>query len=390
MSFNWLAIRVWLLTLILTASMAGSPAFAQAGSMARVDPSTASVSVNDTVNIAVKVDNITNLAAFEIHLSFDPNVLEVTSLTNGGFVAADLTVQNTFNNTAGTIDYAVAQINRSPAQGSGTLLNIVFRAKAVGSSTLTTHAMPAAPSGLIFSDQNGTEIPASWTPGTINIGPSTSITNTPTATQTPTPTATTNTPTTNPVTGTPTSTPTSTPTTNPVTGTPTSTPTNTPAITPTSSSSSSLGTHVVRWGEWLYCIGRAYKVSPWAIAGANGLWWPYLIFPNQRLIIPNVPWTNIPAGPVCKAQFTASVPNPTATATPTSAAIPTPTATSTASPTPTSTIAPSTCRAIYVVRPGDTLYRIALRFGTSYTEIAQVNRISDPRLIYPGQQLCIP
>jgi LysM repeat protein len=329
------------------------------------------------------VDNIANLSAFEFHLSFDPAVLEITGMTNGGLVAADFTVQNTFDNAAGTIDYAIAQLNRAPAQGSGTLLNIAFRGKAAGSSQVTTRATPAAPDGFILADQNGMSIQASWVPGTINVV--SAITNTPTDTPTPTytPTAT-NTSSTG-STGTPTATPT--PTNTSGTGTPTSTPTNTPTAVLTPTSSVILGIHIVRWGEWLYCIGRAYNVSPWDIARANGLWWPYLIFPNQRLTIPNVPATNIPAGPVCKAQFTVPAPNPTSTATPTATATP---GSPTATPTPTNTSLPSTCRATYIVQPGDTLYLIALRFGTSYTEIAQVNGISNPRLIYPGQRLCIP
>ena len=36
-----------------------------------------------------------------------------------------------------------------------------------------------------------------------------------------------------------------------------------------------LGTHTVKQGEWIYCIARAYKVSPWSIASANGIPWPY-------------------------------------------------------------------------------------------------------------------
>lgn len=44
----------------------------------------------------------------------------------------------------------------------------------------------------------------------------------------------------------------------------------------------------------------------------------------------------------------------------------------------------------YVVRPGDSLYSIASRFGVSVDELARINRISDPELIYPGQTLFIP
>jgi len=384
MSCNWLAIRVWLVVIILATSLVGTSAFAQSATVVRVEPAALTAQVNDTVNICIKVDNVANLTAFELHLSFTPNVLEVTGITNGGFVLADFTAQNTFDNAAGTIDYAIAQMNRPPAQGSGTLLCTAFRAKTNGSSSVTTRATPAAPSGLLLSDQNGIAIQASWLPGTINVG-----TPTPTNTGTPTPTST--------PTDTPTPGPSPTPTSTPTPGsspTPTNTPTasNTPtptttAITPTPPGT--LGIHIVRWGEWLYCIGRAYGVSPWAIAKTNGIWWPYIIFPSQKLVIPNVPWTHIPAGPVCKAQFTVPAPTPIPTtpapATPTSTPV-----TATATPATATTVPPSTCRAIYVVRRGDNLYRIALWYGTSYAEIARVNQISNPRLIYPGQQLCIP
>ena len=57
-----------------------------------------------------------------------------------------------------------------------------------------------------------------------------------------------------------------------------------------------LGTHTVQQGEWLYCIGRAYQVSPWAIASANYIPWPYWVYPGQVLTIPATPWYNIPAG----------------------------------------------------------------------------------------------
>ena len=239
MSRNWLTIRIWLVPIILVASLSGAPALAQGAATVRVDPSTSSVQVNSSANIAIKVDNIANLSAFELHLSFDRAVLEVTGMTNGGFVAADFTVQNTFDNAAGTIDYAIAQLNRAPAQGSGTLLTIAFRAKAVGSSQVTTRATPAAPDGFILSDQNGMAIPASWQPGTINVGPvNPTNTDTPTPTSTPTYTSTTG--------PSPTPTNTSTPGPSPTaTSTPTasSTPTPTTTITPTPGT---LGTHVVR------------------------------------------------------------------------------------------------------------------------------------------------
>ncbi len=137
-----------------------------------------------------------------------------------------------------------------------------------------------------------------------------------------------------------------------------------------------LGNHTVKFGESLYCIGRAYQVSPWAIAQQNNVMWPYTIFPNQVLQIPNVRWFNIPTGPVCTAQFT---PPPLATPTPG----PTPT------PAPTATPAPA-CRAQYTVVPGDTLTSIAARYNSTIWAIGQANHILNLNLIFPGQVLCIP
>lgn len=44
----------------------------------------------------------------------------------------------------------------------------------------------------------------------------------------------------------------------------------------------------------------------------------------------------------------------------------------------------------HVVQPGDNLYRIALRYGTTTTAIAQANNITNAERIYVGQRLTIP
>jgi LysM repeat protein len=45
---------------------------------------------------------------------------------------------------------------------------------------------------------------------------------------------------------------------------------------------------------------------------------------------------------------------------------------------------------IHIVQPGDTLYRLALRYGTTVHAIAQANNIANINLIYVGQKLIIP
>ncbi len=45
---------------------------------------------------------------------------------------------------------------------------------------------------------------------------------------------------------------------------------------------------------------------------------------------------------------------------------------------------------LYRVRPGDTLFEIAQRFGVSVDLIVQLNRIQNPDIIEVGQNLLIP
>jgi len=43
-----------------------------------------------------------------------------------------------------------------------------------------------------------------------------------------------------------------------------------------------------------------------------------------------------------------------------------------------------------VVQQGDTLFKIALRFGITVAALQSANNITDPNKVYPGQVLKIP
>jgi LysM repeat protein len=138
-----------------------------------------------------------------------------------------------------------------------------------------------------------------------------------------------------------------------------------------------LGTHIVKAGESLYCIGRAYSVSPWAIASTNGVPWPYTIYISQSLKIPNVRWYNIPAGPICVKQFDVGpVPTPSPTTVP-------------PTPGPVPTPMPGTCAQPYQIQPGDTLFWISFRFGVDVNTLATRNHIANINLIYAYTTICI-
>ncbi|MBI4771226.1 MAG: LysM peptidoglycan-binding domain-containing protein [Chloroflexi bacterium] len=58
--------------------------------------------------------------------------------------------------------------------------------------------------------------------------------------------------------------------------------------------------------------------------------------------------------------------------------------------TPTATPQPGASPATYMVQPGDTLNRIAARYGTTWQTLASLNGLSDPNRIYVGQVLKLP
>lgn len=58
-------------------------------------------------------------------------------------------------------------------------------------------------------------------------------------------------------------------------------------------------------------------------------------------------------------------------------------------PTPQPQTTPPSTNTTYVVKPGDTLTKIAARYGTTVNSLANLNGIKNPNLIYVGQQLKI-
>lgn len=110
-------------------------------------------------------------------------------------------------------------------------------------------------------------------------------------------------------------------------------------------------THTVAAGENLYRIGLQYGISWVSIARYNNIANPDRIYVGQVLQIPGA------GDPGSGGQ-----PQP----------VPTPMGID------------------YIVRPGDTLFKIGLQFGISWTEIAEANGLVNPNQIYAGQTLKIP
>ena len=59
-------------------------------------------------------------------------------------------------------------------------------------------------------------------------------------------------------------------------------------------------------------------------------------------------------------------------------------------PTPLPAPTPTPAHEVYVVKPGDSVYKIAKRFGTTMQAIILANNLRNPDRIYPGETLYIP
>jgi len=108
--------------------------------------------------------------------------------------------------------------------------------------------------------------------------------------------------------------------------------------------------YVVQAGDTLSSISRRYRTTWQILAQVNGLLSPNSIYAGQII---QVPAPNVLADDATARQ-------------------------------------PAGWGTLYVVRPDDTLFHVALRYDVSPWTLASASRLANPSLIYPGQELVIP
>ncbi len=102
---------------------------------------TSSVRVGDTFTVHVNVEKVADLSGWQFDLTFDPDVLEVVKVNEGDFLKKDggttFFQRGTIDNATGKITgLSAALISESGIAGTGTLLSVVFSAKADGNSQM--------------------------------------------------------------------------------------------------------------------------------------------------------------------------------------------------------------------------------------------------------------
>ena len=103
-----------------------------------------SVRVGDTFTLRINAEKVTDLSGWQFDLTFDPDVLEAVKVNEGDFLKKDggttFFQRGTVNNATGKISgISAALISESGVAGTGTLLSVIFRAKADGNSQMALH-----------------------------------------------------------------------------------------------------------------------------------------------------------------------------------------------------------------------------------------------------------
>lgn len=159
--------------------------------------------------------------------------------------------------------------------------------------------------------------------------------------------------------------------------------------------------YTVEWGDTLYSIALRYGTTVDAIVALNGLQNASYIAVGQVLKIPG---TGSPTTPSTGGEYTVQAGDTlysiairygtTVDAIQSANGIVNPSLIKVGQkliiPGRGTTSTPNTAGTRYVVQADDTLYSIAARFGKNVWDIVVANNLADPALIYVGQELIIP
>ena len=145
--------------------VAVAPAAAQTGTVVRVDPAFLQVAPDAPFTLTIQIDDVENLYAYDILLSFPPDKLEAINAAIGDFLQEGIGGEPQIDNEEGTVWAINSQVYPTePQSGSGTLVVINFHA--LGDRTDADIVLSA----VTLSDNNGFAIPCSLQDGRVHIG----------------------------------------------------------------------------------------------------------------------------------------------------------------------------------------------------------------------------
>jgi Cohesin domain len=125
-----------------------------------LDPADVSATVGKTFTVNVNVDTKTDsLSAAELHLTYDPALVEATAVKNGTFLPVVLTPGKM---DAGTASLVVGSNPTTPQKGTGTIATVTFTAKKAGNAMIsidkTTQVAAISKTGNQLGSTTGTTV----------------------------------------------------------------------------------------------------------------------------------------------------------------------------------------------------------------------------------------
>ena len=119
----------------------GSPPLLGSRPKMRFEPSTVNLTPGQTVTLGIVVENVTDLYSVPMLLQYNPAIISVEEVRHGGFLSGGTQeiaiVQRVDKEHGQAIISATRQPNTPGVNGSGTLMGIVIKGLAAGTSNLS-------------------------------------------------------------------------------------------------------------------------------------------------------------------------------------------------------------------------------------------------------------
>ena len=136
--------------LIFFGLLFGSSAYAQSATLL-VSPDSGTFQEGKTFSVKIMAESDSNINAAEVNMTFDTNVLSVSSVSKNGSAFSLWTAEPAFSNTKGTINFGGG--SPTPFFGKKTLATITFKAKKEGVGKVAFSS-----GNVLAADGKGTDI----------------------------------------------------------------------------------------------------------------------------------------------------------------------------------------------------------------------------------------
>jgi hypothetical protein len=132
-----------------------------AGTVVKVVPASGSYGVGGQIQVEIRIVDVQDLYGADVKLAFDPALLQVVDADpnipgvqitpRDDLLSPDFVIKNEADNQAGTVWYAVTQLNPTPpASGTGALFSFTFSVVGSGTANLSLEQQLATRTGAII------------------------------------------------------------------------------------------------------------------------------------------------------------------------------------------------------------------------------------------------